>query len=443
MKKILPILLCLIFVCSIAVFITKEYLDKSNESEKPSQDPPSDKQLPYTFISEQERLTWKDKIANALSVANPYEEIEPWILGAALMDLNFDNTPEVIVIGAGGSMGNVYVGVYDLESAEKLCNLGYTPHYQDCDNVYLCMHRNNDGSYILVNEGALRNGLERYMITSLLNDQFNYDVLFEKVVTSDENYRYYCYENEVDKDEFEKQKEQFKNDYKAIPETQMKIIYWDTIEAKTKNQAISEMADKLVNSEQQFISFDIDTTAHSINKQQTFTDYKQAYLNFLKDKQESHIAFALVFIDNDDIPELYLSGVCEAEGDMVCSFKNGTVITQQLKRSGGGKYIEQSGDIINQNGNMGRCYTNVYKLNENAFNITLNALSIENVEHIEGEEYNFTYEYFVENTSVSEEEYNDAINSAFDFSRATRLDENAVSYGEIIQQLKDGYFDGK
>ena len=179
------------------------------------------------------------------------------------------------------------------------------------------------------------------------------------------------------------------------------------------------------------------------DEQQTFTDYKQAYLNFLKDKQESHIAFALVYIDNDDIPELYLSGVCEAEGDMVCSFKNGTVITQQLNRTGGGQYIERSGDIINQNGNMGRCYTNVYKLNENGFTKILNALSVQSVEHIGGEEYNFVYEYFVENNSVSEEEYNDAINAAFDFSRATRLDENAVSYGEIIQQLKDGYFDGK
>ena len=166
-------------------------------------------------------------------------------------------------------------------------------------------------------------------------------------------------------------------------------------------------------------------------------DYKKAYLDFLRDKQESHRLFALVFIDNDDIPELYLKGSSEAEGDIVCSFKNGSIIKQQLNRTGGGKYTPRSGDMIDQNGNMGRCYTNVYKLNDSGFTKTFNALSIENVEHIGGEEYNFIYEYFVEDAPVSEAEYNTAVNSAFDFSQAVRLDENAVSYDEIVQQLQN------
>ena len=169
--------------------------------------------------------------------------------------------------------------------------------------------------------------------------------------------------------------------------------------------------------------------------QQSSADYKRAYLEFLKDKQESHRLFALVFIDNDDIPELYLKGSSEAEGDMVCSFKNGSIIKQQLNRTGGGKYTPRCGDMINQNGNMGRYYTNVYKLNDSGFTKTFNALSVENVEHIGGGTYNVIYEYFVEDAPVSEAEYNIAVNSAFDFSQAVSLDENAVSYDEIVQQL--------
>ena len=95
---------------------------------------------------------------------------------------------------------------------------------------------------------------------------------------------------------------------------------------------------------------------------QTSTDYKQAYLDFLKDEKDSHRSFALVYLDDDNIPELYLMGACEAEGDMICSFKNGVVVYEYLKRTGGGKYIERGGSVINQNGNMGRCYTDVYKL---------------------------------------------------------------------------------
>ena len=246
MKKILSVFLCLIFICSVVSCDTKE---------SPSGNEKVEENITYTFISEQERLSWKDKIITALSVANPYEEIEPGILGTALMDLNFDNTPELIIVGAGGSMGNVCLVPYDIESGEKLCVLGITPHYGDWNNVYLCLHRNNDGDYILVNEGSLRDGLEWYLITSKLTEDFKFDTLFEEVKTSDDDSRYYFDGNEVDKAEFEKQKEQFKNDYKAVTETQLKIIYWDSIEAQTKSEAISKMADRLVNSDQQFIDF--------------------------------------------------------------------------------------------------------------------------------------------------------------------------------------------
>ena len=255
MKKILSIFLCLIFIFSIVSCGTKENLSDNETSENTLQETHVVENIPYTFISGQERLSWKDKIITALSVANPYREIEPGILGAALMDLNFDNTPELIVVGSGGSMGNVYIAAYNIESGEKMCVLGYTSHYQDRNNVYFCLHRNNDGNYILVNKGSLRNGLEGYTITSKLTEDFKFDTLFEEVKTSDDDSKYYFDGNEVDKAEFEKQKEQFKNDYKAVTETQLKIIYWDSIEFQTKSEAISEMADKLVNSDQQFIDF--------------------------------------------------------------------------------------------------------------------------------------------------------------------------------------------
>ena len=438
MKKILAILLCLLIILS-TVSCDKEnstqqaFDDKKDTSvtEKSSVNEKS----PYAFISKQERLSWKDKIVTALSNANPYKEIEPGILGAALMDLNFDNTPELIIVGAGGSMGNVCIAAYDLESGAELCVLGDTPHYQDRNNVYFCVHRNNDGSYILVNEGSLRVGLEGYLITSKLTEDFKFDVIFEEVKASGDDIRYYCDGNEVEKAEFEKQKEQFKEDYKAVTETQLKIIYWDSIEFETKSEAISKMADKLVNSEQQFIRFDITSSRGDKTEEEILADCEKAYLEFLKDKKESYRLFSLVYIDNDDIPELYLSGVCEAEGDMICSYKNGVVVYQHLSRTGGGKYVERSGNIINQNGHMGRYYDNVYTLSENGFSQILNARYTERYEHIGNEEYNIYCEYFIGDILVSEADYNTAVSSAFDLSKAVRFDANAVSYNAIIGQL--------
>lgn len=450
MKKILAIFLCLIFVCSVVSCDKKNEDTNPEKTQETTQDSTqmssNEAKTPYSFISAQERLSWENKIVTVIENNDLYEEYEVlthWFLGMALMDMNFDGTPEVIAAYAGGSMANVCVVAYDLETGEQLCTLGDTPHYQEHDNVYLCLYRNNEGKYLIVNEGSLRDGLEWYTITSSLNDQLKFDTLFEEVKTSEDNIRYYCKDTEVEKAEFEKQKDRFKNDYKEITETQIKIVYWEDIDTTTKSGTISAMADALVNSEQQFIRFDTNPSTSDKAAEQTLADCKKAYLDFLKDKNDPYCLFSLVFIDDDDIPELYFSGVCEAEGDMICSYKNGVVVYQYLSRRGGGKYVERSGDIINQNGHMGSYYDNVYKLSENGFSKILNARYTERYEDIGNEEYNIYCEYFIDDTPVSEAEYNNAISSAFDLSKAISFDENAVSYDVIVQQLQNGDYGGK
>lgn len=165
--------------------------------------------------------------------------------------------------------------------------------------------------------------------------------------------------------------------------------------------------------------------------------WKTAYLDFLEAEKDTHLSYALVYIDGDDIPELYLSGIAEAIGDSVCTYKNGAVIEQQLNRIGGGWFIEKSGSLINQNGNMGHVYTHVYKLNENGFALTFEALSAERVEVLENDEYEIHYEYSIGDKSVNESEYNSAVEAAFDFENAVRLNENAVNYETIRQQIID------
>jgi len=255
MKKILVMFLCLILIISVVS------CDKKNEDTKPektqdtTQEASTEDKTPYVFISQQERLSWKNNIINLISVNDFYADREYGCLGAALMELNYDNTPEVVVAYSGGSMGNVCIVAYDLKSGEELCVLGDTPHYQDWNNVYFCHYINDEGSCLIVNEGSLRDGLEWYSITSTLSEEFKFDTFFEEVIVEGADNRYYCNGNEVEKAEFEQQKNQFKNDYKEITETQIKIVYWKDIDTTTESGAISAMADALVNSEQQFIDF--------------------------------------------------------------------------------------------------------------------------------------------------------------------------------------------
>ena len=86
---------------------------------------------------------------------------------------------------------------------------------------------------------------------------------------------------------------------------------------------------------------------------------------------------------------------------------------------------------------MGALYTHVYKLNENGFVLTFEAICLERVETLEDNEYKLHYEYLIGDKPATESEYNSAVESAFDFRNATRLNENEVNYDSIRQQILD------
>ena len=170
------------------------------------------------------------------------------------------------------------------------------------------------------------------------------------------------------------------------------------------------------------------------------SSWKSTYLNIIESRPEfdsTYDAYALVYVDADDIPELYVLGSCEAEGDIIYSYKNGNIFEQRLARMAGGKYIERSGKIINQNGHMGGYYDYVYVLDNSGFTQTLNAVYTERYEDTGNGDFsvNIIREYFINGESVSENDYNYAINSSFDFSQSIEFYEKSVSYGEIKQQL--------
>ena len=183
---------------------------------------------------------------------------------------------------------------------------------------------------------------------------------------------------------------------------------------------------------------EIESTKDSTNITETVEtddapDWKTAYLNFLEQEKDSHRSYALVYIDGDDIPELYLSGRDEATGDSVCSYRKGAVVEQALHRIGGGWYIEKSGTVINQNGHMGQEHTHVFKLAEEGFVLTFEAISSERI----SDEYRLYFEYSIGDKLVTESEYSSAVEAAVDFENAVRLNENKADYDTIRQQIID------
>ena len=179
------------------------------------------------------------------------------------------------------------------------------------------------------------------------------------------------------------------------------------------------------------------TTANPSDKTEQVTPddsaWRAAYLEILEANKERR-CFALVYVDDDDVPELYIMGICEADGDRVFSYRGGEVTMLQLYRLGGGQYIERGGTVANENGHMGRCYNKVYQLGENGFVQTFDALT--EIKYDSKTEKD-NYLYSISGETVSEETFQAAVNSSFDFSRAVKFTDSAVSYEAVKQQLEN------
>ena len=166
-------------------------------------------------------------------------------------------------------------------------------------------------------------------------------------------------------------------------------------------------------------------------------DWRTAYLDFLENAKEYHSAFALEYVDGDDIPELYLNGNDEATGDAICTYKNGEVIEQRLNRTWGGSYIPREGLVKNTNGNMGYYTTEIYRLTDSGFVVIWNGLE----EHElvppanENDEPTFVITYSIGNQTVGESEYYAAIEAEYDTVRAMDFHKNAIPYDAVRQQI--------
>lgn len=161
--------------------------------------------------------------------------------------------------------------------------------------------------------------------------------------------------------------------------------------------------------------------------------WRAAYLEILEANKD-HSYFALVYVDDNDVPELYIMGIDEAEGDRVFSYRNGEMITLHLLRTGGGKYIERGGMIANENGSMGVCYTDIFELDWYGFSRTLYGTTFIR--------YNFEtekdeYSYSIMGEEVSEETFHALVHAEFKFSRAVRFTDAAEPYETVKQQLED------
>lgn len=163
--------------------------------------------------------------------------------------------------------------------------------------------------------------------------------------------------------------------------------------------------------------------------------WKGAYLNYLSVLDLASVeGFALIYVDNNDIPELFIMGRCEADGEIICSYNNGQITEHAFGRLYGTSYAEKSGLILHSNGNMGYYYTDLYELKNGVFT-TIHESTMEESSYDEtlGD---FIYKYTVDGIECDDVTYTQKVDSWTGGMVLTPASKNVVTYPEMVNMLK-------
>lgn len=160
--------------------------------------------------------------------------------------------------------------------------------------------------------------------------------------------------------------------------------------------------------------------------------WKALYLSYIDGLEgKEGLEYKLLYLDDDDIPELVINTYVAGGGATIVSVKNDTVTDFEISGDGFG-YIERQGLIISSYGQMGWYPTDIIKLDENGFS---KILSAEMGETRDPDSDEWINTYSVEGKEVSEEEYNKSIDDIYDPSKNTVV-EDFVKYDDIVSELK-------
>lgn len=171
-------------------------------------------------------------------------------------------------------------------------------------------------------------------------------------------------------------------------------------------------------------------------------DWKKLYLDYIK-QYESDLydgfRYSLVYIDEDDVPELWINANVCANGEYILSSCKGKVEALNLDRIGS-VYIPKSGLIYSDTGHMDHYPIAIYELKKGKFKIREQGIYYfpENlrseVETYEDIAARYVYEW--EGKEISKEEFEEKRNACFDLGQSIRPQEE-LSYSEIVELLNE------
>ena|GEM_PF-1677335 len=168
-----------------------------------------------------------------------------------------------------------------------------------------------------------------------------------------------------------------------------------------------------------------------------YIDYVNDYVNEVRNNEkylDEYGNLSLIYIDNDDIPELVIVGPSAAYGTEICTISDGELVYTHLG-IGGVSYIERQNIFVVSGGRMGNYYDTVYSIQNGEFQI-LNRGEYGD-EETNDEESLYIYYWRWDGEEVTESEYSEKLKLAFDDSKAINSDEDAFRAADMLQKVNE------
>lgn len=175
---------------------------------------------------------------------------------------------------------------------------------------------------------------------------------------------------------------------------------------------------------------------------QVSDEWKDAYIDYLNESSsDNNEGYDLIYINDDNIPELVEVGKYESAGCRVVVYNNGSVQVTQLTRLSF-TYIERGGLLCNDGGHMGYYFDIVYSLKNGELTMidkgTYQDKGGVAQTDASGE---YIYDYTWNGNPVSKEEYKAMLNSVYDTSKAKSLasfsKDKIMSKAQVIEAIQN------
>ena len=176
--------------------------------------------------------------------------------------------------------------------------------------------------------------------------------------------------------------------------------------------------------------------------------WRQAYLDFLNTDEEIApyvqgdygFSFTLIYLDDDDIPEMFIDTGVEAGGQYIVGYYDGEVVEEHFSRIGS-QYIEKSGLVYTDTGHMDYYPVDITKYENGKFTVIGSGLYYVSEEDWEkmttDENYPYTLTYEWEGETVTKEQFDEEVNKLYDLNQSVTPD-NFTTYKEFTYMLQTG-----